>query len=44
MLGALSEEVLMQVATKPTAKEVCDSLKVRFNGADRVPATDGGRR
>ena len=36
MLGALPEDLLMQVATKPTAKEVWDSLKVRFVGADRV--------
>jgi hypothetical protein len=26
----------MQVATKLTTKEVCDSLKTRFVGADRV--------
>ena len=38
MLGALPEDLLMQVATKPTAKEVWDSLKVRFVGADRVRA------
>ncbi|XP_073358946.1 uncharacterized protein [Aegilops tauschii subsp. strangulata] len=38
LLGALSQEVLMQVVTKPTAKEVWDSLKVRFVGVDRVKA------
>ena len=29
LLGALSEEVLLPVSTKPTAKEVWDSLKGR---------------
>ncbi|XP_020176728.1 uncharacterized protein [Aegilops tauschii subsp. strangulata] len=38
LLGALSEEVLLPVSTKPTAKEVCESLKVLFVGADRVRA------
>ena len=38
MLGALSEELLMQVAMKPTAKEVWDSLKVCFVCADQVHA------
>lgn len=38
LLTALSEEVLMQVASKPTTKEVWDSLKVRFVDADRVKA------
>ena len=38
LLGTLSEEVLLPVSTKPTAKEVWDSLKVRFVGADRVRA------
>ncbi|XP_073352120.1 uncharacterized protein [Aegilops tauschii subsp. strangulata] len=38
MLGTLPEDLLMQVATKPTVKEVWDSLKVRFVGADRVRA------
>ena len=38
MMGALSEEVLVQVVMKPTAKEVWDSLKVRFIGTDRVRA------
>ncbi|KAE8804572.1 retrotransposon protein [Hordeum vulgare] len=38
LLGALPEDVLLQVATKLTAKEVWDSLKVRFVGADRVRA------
>ena len=36
LLGALSEDILMQVSTKKTAKEVWDSLKTRFVGADRV--------
>ncbi|XP_044971260.1 uncharacterized protein LOC123431505 [Hordeum vulgare subsp. vulgare] len=36
LLGTLPEDVLLQVATKLTAKEVWDSLKVRFVGADRV--------
>ena len=44
MLGALPEDLLMQVATKPTAKEVWDSLKVRFVGADRVQAARLGTR
>ncbi|XP_073363066.1 uncharacterized protein [Aegilops tauschii subsp. strangulata] len=38
LLGALPEDVLLSVATKPTAREVWDSLKVRFVGADRVRA------
>ncbi|KAE8791905.1 retrotransposon protein [Hordeum vulgare] len=38
LLGALPEDVLLQVATKLTAREVWDSLKVRFVGADRVCA------
>ena len=38
MLGALPEDLPMQVATKATAKEVWDSLKVRLVGADRVRA------
>jgi hypothetical protein len=45
LLQALPEDILMQVSTKPTAKEVWDSLKTRFVGADRVKAarlaTDG---
>ena len=36
LLSALSEDILMQVSTKKTAKEVWDSLKRRFVGADRV--------
>nr|XP_020159973.1 uncharacterized protein LOC109745244 [Aegilops tauschii subsp. strangulata] len=36
ILGGLPEDVLLQVAMKLTAKEVWDSLKVRFVGADRV--------
>ncbi|CAM0949754.1 unnamed protein product [Alopecurus aequalis] len=38
LLGALSEDILMQVSTKKTAKEVWDSLKTRFVGANRVKA------
>ncbi|CAM0957048.1 unnamed protein product [Alopecurus aequalis] len=38
LLGALSEDILMQVSTKKTAKEVWDSLKTRFVGADRLKA------
>ncbi|CAM0877177.1 unnamed protein product [Alopecurus aequalis] len=38
LLGALSEDLLMQVSTKKTAREVWDSLKTRFVGADRVKA------
>ena len=38
LFGALSEDLLMQVSTKKTAKEVWDSLKTRFVGADRVKA------
>jgi hypothetical protein len=36
ILGGLPEDVLLQVATKLTVREVWDSLKVRFVGADRV--------
>ncbi|XP_073367531.1 uncharacterized protein [Aegilops tauschii subsp. strangulata] len=38
ILGGLPEDVLLQVATKLTAREVWDSLKVMFVGADRVRA------
>ncbi|CAM0951982.1 unnamed protein product [Alopecurus aequalis] len=38
LLQALPEDILMQVSTKKTAKEVWDSLKTRFVGADRVKA------
>ncbi|XP_073367738.1 uncharacterized protein [Aegilops tauschii subsp. strangulata] len=38
ILGGLPEDVLLQVATKLTAREVWDSLKVRFIGANRVRA------
>jgi hypothetical protein len=38
LLQALPEDILMQVSTKPTAREVWDSLKTRFVGADRVKA------
>uniref|UniRef100_A0ACD5V9B2 Uncharacterized protein n=1 Tax=Avena sativa TaxID=4498 RepID=A0ACD5V9B2_AVESA len=39
LLGALSEDILMQVSTKKTAKEVWEALKTRFVGADRVKTT-----
>jgi hypothetical protein len=38
LLQALPEDILMQVSTKPTVKEVWDSLKTRFVDADRVKA------
>jgi hypothetical protein len=38
LLGALSEDILMQVSGKKTAKEVWESLMTRFVGADRVKA------
>ena len=38
LLGALSEDILLQVSGKKTAKEVWDSLKTRFVGANRVKA------
>ena len=36
LLQALPEDILMQVSTKPTAREVWEALKSRFVGADRV--------
>lgn len=36
LLQALPEDLLMQVATKETSKEVWDCLKTRFIGAERV--------
>ncbi|XP_073367525.1 uncharacterized protein [Aegilops tauschii subsp. strangulata] len=36
LLGALAEDLLLQVASKKTAAEVWASLKARFVGADRV--------
>jgi hypothetical protein len=36
LLQALPKDILMQVSTKKTAKEVWESLKTRFVGADRV--------
>ena len=36
LLQALPEDILMQVSTKKTAKEVWESLKTRFVGADHV--------
>ena len=38
ILAGLPEDVLLQVAAKLTAKEVWDSLKLRFIGAERVRA------
>ena len=38
LLGALSEDLLLQVSRKKTAAEVRASLKARFVGADRVRA------
>ncbi|XP_071676684.1 uncharacterized protein [Lolium perenne] len=38
LLGALSEDILLQVSSKKTAAEVWASLKARFVGADRVRA------
>lgn len=38
LLGALSEEVLMQVVTEPTTKDASDTLKVRFVDTDQVKA------
>ncbi|XP_073355233.1 uncharacterized protein [Aegilops tauschii subsp. strangulata] len=38
LLGALSEDLLMQVSMKKMAAEVWASLKTRFVGADRVRA------
>ena len=38
LLKALPEDVRLQVATKLTAREVLDSLNVRFVSADRVCA------
>ena len=36
LLQALPEDILMQVSTKKTAKEVWESLKTRFVGTNRV--------
>ena len=38
LLGALAEDILLQVSSKKTAAEVWASLKARFVGADRVTA------
>ncbi|XBI62592.1 hypothetical protein VPH35_043180 [Triticum aestivum] len=38
LLGALTEDLLLQVSSKKTAAEVWSSLKARFVGADRVRA------
>lgn len=38
ILQGLPEDVLLSVATKTTAREVWDSLSVRFVGAERVRA------
>jgi hypothetical protein len=39
LLGALSEGILMQELGKKTAKELLESIKTRFVGADLVKAT-----
>jgi hypothetical protein len=39
LLQALLEDILLQVSTKPMVKEVWESLKTGFVGADRVKAT-----
>ena len=36
LLQCIPDDILMQVAKKKTGKEVWDSLKARFVGADRV--------
>jgi hypothetical protein len=38
LLQALSKDILIQVSTKPIVKEVWDTLKMRFVGADHVKA------
>ena len=38
LLGALSEDILLQVSPKKKAAEVWDALKTRLVGADRVKA------
>ncbi|KAE8782413.1 retrotransposon protein [Hordeum vulgare] len=38
LLGALAEDLLLQVSSKKTAAEVWASFKARFVGADRVRA------
>ncbi|CAM0955068.1 unnamed protein product [Alopecurus aequalis] len=38
LLGALAEDILLQVSSKKTAAEVWASLKARFVGAERVRA------
>ena len=38
LLGGLSEDILMQVATSSTTKEVWENIKVSFIGADQVKA------
>ncbi|KAK1423644.1 hypothetical protein QVD17_18950 [Tagetes erecta] len=40
LFQAIPEEVLLQVSKKKTAKEVWDSLKVRYLGVDRVQKHD----
>ena len=39
LLRCIPDDILMQVAKKKTGKEVWDSLKARFVGADRVRDT-----
>ncbi|XP_072151093.1 uncharacterized protein [Setaria viridis] len=36
LLQALSKDILMKISTNTTAKEVCDSLEMRFVGTVRV--------
>jgi hypothetical protein len=38
LLQEVSEDILMQVSTKPMMKEVWDSLKTRFVSSDHVKA------
>ncbi|KAK1680095.1 hypothetical protein QYE76_040943 [Lolium multiflorum] len=38
LLGALSEDILLQVSSKKTAAAIWECLKARFVGADRVKA------
>ena len=38
LLGALAEDILLQVSSKKTAAKLCIRLKTRFVGVDRVRA------
>ena len=42
LLGALTEDILLQVSSKKTAAELWISLKTRFVGVDRVRAVQLG--